>query len=331
MQGFRIRAGANEIHMPTRPQRLRPGDLVGLVAPASAPEDVNAIDLSVELLRGRGFKVSLGRHVRQRHGFLAGSDDERAEDLMRMFTDRRVKGIFCLRGGYGAARLLPLLDYRAIRQNPKVLVGFSDITSLHAALLKKSGLLSFHGPMTASYLIKKDYPAFSSESLWRAVTEPAPLGSICEGYRQKTVSIIRRGKVSGELIGGNLTVLCTLIGTPYEPVFRKRILFLEEVDEKPYRVDRLLTHLLNAGVLHQVAGVAIGVCSGCVDPKTGRAKEYRQTVEDVFRERLGSLKVPVVIGLPFGHVPHNATLPVGGRATLDAKKGDLIVTQAAVK
>jgi muramoyltetrapeptide carboxypeptidase len=317
--------------MPTRPHHLQPGDTVALIAPASAPVDAGAIDLSVAVLRDMGFKVQLGRHARKRHGFLAGQDRERAADLMRAFTDRCVRGIFCVRGGYGAARLLPLLDYETIRNHPKVFVGYSDITSLHCAFLKKSRLLSFHGPMTASNLIKQDHPKFTRESLWRTITMPEAPGSICRGYRQKTVSIIRRGKVSGELIGGNLSVLCTLIGTPYEPVFRNRILFFEEVDEKPYAVDRLLTHLLNAGVLRQVAGVAVGICHGCVDPKAGRAGEYRQTVEDVLRERLRPLKVPVVIGLPFGHSPYNATLPVGGRATLDANNGDLIIARSAVR
>ena len=317
--------------MPIRPDHLQSGDTVALIAPASAPIDAGDIDLSIARLRDMGFKVQLGRHARKRHGFLASQDRERAGDLLRAFTDRKAKGIFCVRGGYGTARLLPLLDYQAIHSHPKVLVGFSDITSLHCALLKKSGLISFHGPMTASSLIKKDFPKFSRDGLWRTLTEPAAPGSICQGYRQKTVSIIRGGKVSGELIGGNLSVLCTLIGTPYEPVFRNRILFLEEVDEKPYAIDRLLTHLLNAGILRQLAGVAVGLCHGCVDPKAGRAAEYRQTLEDVLRDRLSPLKVPVVIGLPFGHGPHNATLPVGGRATLDADKGDLIITRAAVK
>jgi muramoyltetrapeptide carboxypeptidase len=317
--------------MPTRPHHLEPGDTVALIAPASTPVDAGDIDLSVAVLWDMGFKVQLGRHARARHGFLAGHDRERAGDLMRAFTDRRIAGIFCVRGGYGAARLLPLLDYRIIRHHPKVLVGFSDITSLHCAFLKKSGLLSFHGPMTASNLIKQDHPKFTRDSLWRTITSPEAPGSICRGYRQKKVSIIRRGKVSGELIGGNLTVLCTLIGTPFQPVFRNRILFFEEVDEKPYSVDRMLTHLLNAGVLHQVAGVAVGICDSCVDPKSRRAGEYRQTVEDVLRERLRLLKVPVVIGLPFGHSPYNATLPVGGHATLDADNGDLIITRAAVR
>ena len=224
--------------MPLLPERLQPGDAVGLISPASAPVAADAIDRSIALLLSMGFKVKLGRHTRKRWGFLAGHDRERAGDLMQMFTDRRIAGIFCVRGGYGTARLLPLLDYQTIRRHAKVLVGFSDLTSLHCAFLKKSNLLTFHGPMTASHLVKEDYPQFSRDSLWRTITEPAAPGSTVTGYRKKTVSIVRRGKVSGELVGGNLTVLSTLIGTPYEPLFRNRILFLEEVDEKPYRVDQ---------------------------------------------------------------------------------------------
>src|SRR5580692_3735213 len=161
-----------ENKMPLIPKHLAPGDTVALIAPASAPVNAAIIDLCIALLRALGFKVQLGRHARKRHGFLAGQDRERAGDLMRAFTDPRVAGIFCVRGGYGTARLLPLLNYETIRRRPKVLVGFSDTTSLHCALLKKSGLPSFHGPMTASNLIKKDHPTFSGESLRQTITKP---------------------------------------------------------------------------------------------------------------------------------------------------------------
>ena len=161
--------------------------------------------------------------------------------------------------------------------------------------------------------------------------QPTPAGSICHGYDGKTVFILRRGRVSGQLIGGNLSVLVTTLGTPYQLSFRGKILFLEDTDEKPYRLDRMLTHLLNAGLLQQVAGIAVGINENCHDPNAKPGGEYRQTLEDVLKERLGPLKVPTVIGLPFGHVPYNVTLPVGGRVTLDANKGDLIITSAAVK
>jgi muramoyltetrapeptide carboxypeptidase len=249
---------------------------------------------------------------------------------MKLFADHTVKTIFCVRGGYGTARLLPLLDYRVIRANPKIFVGYSDITSLHCALLVKANLISFHGPMLNSELIKEDCPAFTRESLWRTLMKASAPGSIRAGYKGKTISILRGGRVTGQLIGGNLSLLCTTLATPYQPSFKNKILFLEDLEEPPYRFDRMLTHLLNAGLLQQVAGMAVGINKGCEDPKAKRAKEYRQSLEDVLRERLLPLKVPVVTGLPFGHVPHNATLPVGARVLLDADKGDLIIPSAVV-
>jgi len=145
------------------------------------------------------------------------------------------------------------------------------------------------------------------------------------------VKTLRPGMANGQLIGGNLSLLCASLGTPWQPPFRARILFFEDLDEVPYRMDRMLTQLLNAGLLQQVAGIAIGICKGCVDPKAIRTKEYRQTLEDVFRDRLRPLEIPVVMDLPFGHIPHNATLPVGAQVTLDATNGRLIVSEAAVE
>jgi len=325
-----ITLGVMLVAMPTLPQRLMPGDTVGLVAPASAPRDPKAVDLAVAALEKMGFPVRLGRHTRDRHGFIAGQDRERAADVMAAFMDGKVRGIICLRGGYGTARMASLLDYQVIRENPKVFAGYSDVTFLHCALLKKSRLLSFHSPMAASEFIHDDFPEFSRASFMNLVTRTEPYGSICRGYEGGTVSILAPGSVSGELIGGNLTVLCTTIGTEFEPSFRGKILFLEDLDEKPYRVDRMLTHLLNAGILGLVAGIAIGLCKNCEDPEAKPGGEFRQSLDDVFRERLQPLGIPVVTGLPFGHGKYNATLPVGGRATLDAVNGDLVLTSAAV-
>jgi muramoyltetrapeptide carboxypeptidase len=278
-----------------------------------------------------GFRVKFGRHVHRRRGFLAGSDRERASDLMKMFTDRRVNGILCVRGGYGTARLLRLLDYRSIRANPKILVGYSDITSLHCALLTKAGLVSFHGPMLNSDFAHKTMPAFTRESFLRVLTRTAAPAGICQDYRGNTVRVLREGMARGQLVGGNLSLLCTTLGTPWQPPFRGRILFLEDVGEQPYRFDRMLTQLLNCGLLQHVAGIAIGINRDCADPKAAHAKEYRQTLEDVLMERLLPLKVPIVTGLPFGHVPHNATLPIGVRALLDGNHGDLLLTEPAVR
>ena len=312
------------------PHRLEPGATVALVAPASPPPDPAIIDDSLAALTAQGFRVLPGRHLRARQGFLAGTDRQRAGDLMRAFRDPRVRAIFCLRGGYGTTRLLPLLDYSVIRDHPKILVGYSDITALHCAILQRAGLLTFHGPMLASELNRENYPAFSRASWQRTLMQPVPPGSICQGGPPGSVAVVRRGRAEGQLIGGNLSLLCALLGTPWQPDFRGRILFMEDVGEAPYRLDRLLTHLHAAGVLAQVAGVAVGVCHNCLDPRATVGGEYRQSVADVLRERLSPLRVPVVVGLPFGHVPHNATLPVGGHALLDARGGDLLLTRPAV-
>jgi muramoyltetrapeptide carboxypeptidase len=323
--------------VPIKPPRLNYGDTVGIIAPASAPPDPKAIDRSIEALEKLGFKPKLAANVRRRWGFLAGTDRERAGDLMTMFLDRGVNAIVCVRGGYGTARLLPLLDYDKIRANPKIFIGYSDITSLHCAFLVKAKLISFHGPMLNSDFIKDDFPQFTLQSFLRTLMEPKPAGSIRNGagtgggVKGTELTILRRGKATGQLIGGNLSLLCTTLATPYQPSFKNRILFLEDLEEVPYRLDRMLTHLLNAGLLQQAAGIAMGTLKDCIDPKAKECKEYRQTVEDVFKERLAPLKIPVVLGLPFGHVPINATLPVGVRATLDGIKGDLVIEESAVK
>lgn len=316
--------------MPIKPARLNPGDTLAIVAPASAPPDAAAIDKCVEAVRELGFKPKLSRNARKRWGFLAGTDEQRADDLMRAFTDPKVRGILCIRGGYGTSRLLRMLDYDLIRKNPKVLVGYSDLTSLHCALLKKSGLVTFHGPMLNSEFIHEDLPGFTRKSFLETICGSEPTGSIRLGYSGK-VRTLRGGKTQGALLGGNITLLCATLGTPYLPSFKNKLLFFEDLDEVPYRFDRMLTQLLNAGLLQQVSGIAVGINKDCVDPKAAKAKEFRQTLEHVFRERLLPLGVPVVMDLPFGHVKHNATIPIGVKATLNADAGDLIIEEAAVR
>ncbi|MGH7952879.1 MAG: S66 peptidase family protein [Limisphaerales bacterium] len=313
-----------------KPERLRFGDTVGIVTPASPPSDPATTDQHVAALEKLGFKPSLAPNARKRLGFLAGTDEERAHDLMSMFADHKVKAIFCLRGGYGSARLLQLLDYHFIKKHPKIFIGFSDITSLHCALLTHARLVSFHGPTLNTSLASDNPSAFVLQSLWKAVMEPAAAGSICEGYTGKTVSILKGGVATGPLIGGNLSVFCATLGTPFQPRFKNSILFFEDVGEEPYRFDRMLTQLLNAGLLQEVAGVAVGINKNCKDPDAGKTGEYLQTLEDVLKDRLMPLGVPVVTGLPFGHVRWNATLPVGIQARLDGEKGDLVIAEAAV-
>lgn len=322
--------------MAIRPPRLEPGDTIGVAAPASPPPDPRNIDRGAAALEALGFKVKLAPHVRKRWGYLAGSDRERAADLMELFADRSVKAILCVRGGYGAARLLPLLDFDFIRAHPKIFVGYSDITSLHCALLRRANLVSFHGPMLNSDFAHARMPRFTRESFLRTLcgvdgSGRRWRGDIAEGYTGRTVAVWHPGVARGQLVGGNLTLLCATVGTPWQPPLRGRILFFEDVNEKPYGVDRMLTHLLNAGLLQQVAGIAVGINKNCRDPKAARVKEYRQTVEDVIRERLLPLGVPLVVGLPFGHLPLNATLPVGAEVELDADRGQLRLLRPAVR
>jgi muramoyltetrapeptide carboxypeptidase len=313
-----------------KPERLRSGDVVGIVAPASPANASDDLDRHTAALTKLGFQPKLAPNVRQRLGYLAGDDQARAADLMAMFTDDRVKAILCARGGYGSARLLPLLDYRVIRRHPKIFIGFSDITSLHCALLTRSRLVTFHGPTLNTSLTEGDPSAFAVQSLLKTVMQPSAPGGICDDNTRKAVSILQKGTITGPLIGGNLSVLMTTIGTPYQPRFKDAILFFEDVNEEPYRFDRQLTQLLNAGLLQQVAGVAVGTNPGCTDPAAAKSTEYLQSLEDVLRDRLLPLGVPVVIGLPFGHIRDNATLPVGLQATLDAENGNLIITEGAV-
>ena len=313
-----------------KPACLKPGDLIGVVAPASAPVNPNNIELALTALAKLGFKARPASNLRKRYGFLAGSDAERSQDIMEMFEAREVKGIMCLRGGYGAARLLNRLDYEKIRQSPKVFVGYSDITSLHCAFLRKAGLVSFHGPMLNSDFIKQNIPVFTRQSFFRTLTQASAAGSICQGYNSKSIKVLSRGVASGPLVGGNISILCASLGSPFQPLLKGAILFLEDLNEEPYRFDRMLTQLLNAGLLQEVAGMAIGINRNCKDPKARKCTEYRQTLEDVLKERLLPLGIPVVTGLPFGHVRHNATLPVGVQARLDAEQGDLWIMEPAV-
>ena len=327
-----------------RPPRLNPGDTLGIIAPASAPPDPKNVDRAIAVLEKLGYQTKLAPNVHKRRGYLAGSDRDRAGDLMRMFSDKKVNAILCVRGGYGTARLLPLLDYPAIRANAKIFVGYSDITSLHCAFLTKAGLVSFHGPMLNSDFAAKELPDFTVQSFLRTLASslPHPVGrgegrgegkgfDIATNYPDKTVTALRRGIARGPLIGGNLALLCTVIGTPWQPSFKNAILFLEDVGEAPYRWDRMFTYLSNCGLLQQVAGIAIGLNADCEDPQARTAKEYRQTLAEVLRERLLPLKIPVVTGLPFGHVPMNATLPVGTRAELDANRGCLRLLEAGIR
>lgn len=311
-----------------KPPRLSPGDVVGIACPASPPRLPETIDACVQAVRDLGFQPRLATHARERSGFLAGSDDARVDDLHELIRDPEVRCIFCLRGGYGSARLLDRLDFDLFRRSPKVLVGYSDLTSLQLALFERSKLVTFHGPTIDAALINAGPDDEVSRRLVTAVTGATSHVCLAIDPSHRAESVVASGVAEGWLCGGNLTVLCSLLGTPWMPLMNGAILFLEDVNEPPFRIDRCLTHLENAGVLSGVAGVALGTFHRCEDPLAGG--EWRQTVLEVIRERLGGLGVPVLAGLPFGHVPMNATIPIGTRARLDADAGELRFLESAV-
>ncbi len=313
-----------------KPTRLSPGDTVALVAPASPPLTPDLVPLARKLFEKAGFSVITGKHARERNGFLAGSDAARASDLNAAFRSKKVRAVVCLRGGYGVTRILGRLDFAALRKDPKILVGCSDISALLMGALTQAGMPGLHGPMPQS-LCAPDAPRYTLTRLLDALRRgPLSTGSILKGYDEpeKALSVLRRGRASGRLIATNLCSLLTLLGTPYFPDLRGSILCFEEIGETPFRLDRALTQLLNVGAFAGVKGFALGQFIHCAyKPQDARGK---QTAKDVLHERLGQLGKPIVMGLPFGHGPYNATLPLGARATLDAGRGDLVIESSTI-
>lgn len=311
-----------------KPTVMRPGDTVGVVAPASPPLEADAVRRGVEALEAMGLRVRPGRHALARRGYLAGGDWERAADLTEMFLDSEVRAVICLRGGYGSGRLLPRLDYEVIRRNPKVFLGYSDITALHLAINRLSGLVTFHGPMVAGDL-GSGLTDYSAGYLQKALFDPAPLGAVANPPDAPHPYTIRSGRATGTLVGGNLSLVVSSLGTPYAIETKGRILFLEEVGEEPYRIDRMLTHLRHSGKLAQAAGIVFGECAGCESGGARPVYPGAPDVREVVAGTLAPLGVPALFGLTIGHGTHMATLPLGVRATLDAGAGTLTIEEAA--
>ena len=316
--------GIGDVLAAKSPARLLPpplakGDCVALVSPSSAINDEFDLQLAQEAMQALGFSVKTGNHYAKRRGHLAGTDDERAGDLNAMFSDREVKAVICVRGGSGAARLLPLLDYEAIRRNPKVLLGYSDITALHSAIQARTGRVTFHGPNGSGswnrFNVDQFERVFFQRELmqYRNVADP---GDELVQRRNRTVTITG-GKARGELIGGNLTVLVALAGSSYLPDFTGKILFLEDVSEAPYRIDRMLTTLKLMGVLDGIAGLVFGECTDC-EPGDGYGS---LTLSQILDDHLRPLKIPVYRGAMIGHIRQQFIVPVGGRVEMDADAG----------
>jgi len=295
-----------------KPRRLLRGDLIGLVSPASRIADTTKIDQAVRYLEGLGYRAIVGANATKTNMYLAGTDEERATDLHAMFEDRRVKAIFCIRGGYGSPRLLPLVRYRTIARNPKIFVGYSDITALHLAIWRKTRLITFHGPMAGVDMADPMDP-FTEELFWHVLTSTAKVGRVDIPDEQPRTLVPGRG--SGRLLGGNLALVASIVGTSFQPDFGGAVLYLEDVGEDPYRVDRMLTQLRDSRILPKAAAILAGQFTDCV-PRDTSSPSF--TVDEVIQEYTYANGVPSLAGLPFGHNRRKMTIPVGLRAKVSA-------------
>jgi muramoyltetrapeptide carboxypeptidase len=305
--------------------RLRPGDTVGVIAPASAAGSEDTSARAEWWLRGMGLVPKIAPGADGRFGYLAGTDADRASDLNAMYADPEVRAVFALRGGWGSARILPLLDWALIRRNPKLLIGYSDVTALHLAFAARAGYPTIHGGNAAS-----SWRPESWESLWRlafAADRPVLGGAASEAATGRTGRTIHGGIARGRLLGGNLTILSTLMGTGWLPSFKGAILFVEDVNEAEYRVDRMFQQLRLAGLLGELAGIVFGQCTSCrtIEP------DYKGfTLDEVIDQYLTPLGIPAFTGANIGHVANQLSLPSGAQVEMNADARTLRVMEAIV-
>jgi muramoyltetrapeptide carboxypeptidase len=297
-------------HTIIKGNRLKKNQAVGVIAPGS-PVSKSEIEKGLRLLESQHLKPILGKHLFDSAKYLAGYDIDRTSDLHHMFLDPDIKAIFCARGGYGTTRLLHMIDFDIIAQNPKIIVGFSDITALLFAIYKKTGLITIHGP-TLSQLSKNNNLA---PLLKLITTTYRPEITIKKGR------VIKSGQAKGIILGGNLSIICSLCGTSFLPPLKNKILFIEEKGESPYRIDRMLTQLLLTNTLKELSAIIIGQIDDCGE---------KDTIEAIFEERLSGLTIPIISGLPVGHGEKNTSLPLGLPALLDTDNMVLKIEESAV-
>ena len=289
-----------------KPEKLKRGDVIGIISPSSPVSDKVKLDSGVSYFEKMGYRVKVGINAMKERGYLAGTDEERVEDIHSMFLDNEVKLIICLRGGYGASRLLDKIDYRIVKNNPKIFCGYSDITVLQNAFFMKTGLITFAGPM-AGVDFYEDISEFTEQNFWNTVTSNKPIKLNCP--KGKRLSSYRRGIAGGKLIGGNLSMFVSLIGTEYLPEPEGKILFLEEVGEVPYRIDRMLNQLRLSGYLGKIKGVILGSFTDCMENDLQRKSlKLEEVMEDYF---INDFHVPVLYNLNHGHIKDNITIPFG--------------------
>jgi muramoyltetrapeptide carboxypeptidase len=301
--------------MPIKPNRLQKGDTVGVIAPASPPNPEN-LKKSLYFLEELGLKVKIGQHVERLNGYLAGSDEERLQDFHDMFLDREIKAIFCACGGYGTGRIAAGIDFNIIKENPKIFWGYSDITFLHNAINQQTGLVTFHGPMLSSDIGKEDADPLTKR-LFSQLFVPEDF-TYTEDISPLTSMI--SGKARGQLTGGNLTLLCSTLGTHYEVDVKGKILLIEDINEEPRNVDRMLNQLLMSGKLREAAGIAVGDFNQC-EPD----REQSLTLDEVIDHYIALANVPAIKGFKIGHCSPNVSVPLGAYAVIDADEKKLAI------
>lgn len=311
------------------PVRIKLGDTIGFVSPSSALIEPAIINSIKQCFEGMGFRTKWGTHILDRYGHLAGRDEDRVADIHTMFEDQEVRMIICLRGGSGAARLLDLLDFDLIRSNVKIFMGYSDITALHQAIYTQTGLVTFHGHVATSHwsapileqffriFVDADMPHYSSN----------PISEDGMEHSGAPVSVIRPGNAEGKLLGGNLTVLTGIAGSRYFSNFENSILFLEDVGEQPYRIDRMLSQLGLAGVLGKIKGFIFGQCTDCAASNPARSL----SLEQIFHDHIHPLGIPAFTGAMIGHIDEQFIVPVGARVHLNAGNGSFYPVERMVR
>ena len=301
-----------------KPKKLNKGDVIGIISPSSPVDDLIKLDSSVCYFENQGYRVETGINTRKRNGYLAGTDKERVDDIHKMFSDKEIKMIICLRGGYGAGRLLDKIDYNIVKNNPKIFCGYSDITVLQNAFLRKTGLVTFAGPM-AGVDFCNEVSRFTEENFWHTVTNNEPVKVNYPG--KETLNSLHKGISEGRLIGGNLSLLSSLTGLKYLPDPRGKILLLEEVGEVPYRIDRMLNQMKLSGYLNSVEGILLGGFTDCEDLDPGSKS---LTLADVMNEYFGkSFAAPVLINFSHGHLKDNLTVPIGIKIRLNGNNNSI--------
>ena len=304
------------------PKALEKGNTIGLVATSSATSP-ELLTKAIEAVEQLGFKVIVGDSCRERHGYLAGSDLLRAKDLNEMFASPKIDGIFCIRGGYGATKILSLLDYEMIKGNPKVFAGYSDVTALHIAFQQKCDFVTYHTPMPSTEFIKPEMDEYSWRSFLETVMNTEKTSYLLENPVDQRMETLVSGTATGMLVGGNLTLVTASLGTPYEIETKGKILFLEDIDEYERSIDRMLTQLLLAGKLHDAAGILMGAWTNC-RPQNPNRTEQSLSLETIFNEILVPLNIPIIKDVACGHCLPTMSLPLGRIVTMDA---DLKVIQ----